>query len=82
MDNQAYDYPLVRIKYGLLLAIAPLAVVEGWLQTRYFLVLEPEVITSCCGSLFSANSSGVAVELAGLPAEPMLLLFYGTAGCC
>lgn len=80
VDNRGYDYPLVRVKYGLLLAIAPLTIVESVLQTRYFLGLEPEVITSCCGSLFSADSQSVAAELAGWPARPALAIFYAMAG--
>ena len=80
VDNQGYDYPLVRVKYGLLLVIAPLTVLEGVTQTAFFLGLEPEVITSCCGSLFSAEGQGVAAELAGWPARPALALFYGMAG--
>ncbi|HRY15509.1 MAG: hypothetical protein KDJ31_14010 [Candidatus Competibacteraceae bacterium] len=80
VDHQGYDYPLVRAKYGLLLAIAPLTVLESVLQTHYFLGLEPEVITSCCGSLFSANQQGVAAELAGWPVRPALAVFYATAG--
>ncbi len=80
VDNQGYDYPLVRVKYGLLLmAIAPLTVLESAAQTAFFLGLEPEVITSCCGSLFSADSQGVAAELAGWPARPAMVLFYGVA---
>lgn len=80
VDNQGFDYPLVRVKYGLLLAIAPLAVLETVVQTCYFLGLEPEVITSCCGSLFSAEGKSVAAELAGWPVRPALLLFYAMAG--
>ena len=80
VDNRGYDYPLVRVKYGLLLALAPLALLEGAVQTRFFLGLEPEVITSCCGSLFSAAGQGVAAELASLPARPALVLFYAMAG--
>lgn len=80
VDNQGYDYPLVRVKYALLLLIAPLALLEVVLQTRFFLGLEPEVITSCCGSLFSAEGQGVVAELAGWPPRPVLLLFYATAG--
>ena len=76
VDHRGYDYPLVRVKYGLLLLIAPLTVAEALTQTRYFLGLEPEVITSCCGSLFSSAGKGVAHELAGLPVGPTLLLFY------
>ncbi|MEZ5578819.1 MAG: hypothetical protein R3F36_09755 [Candidatus Competibacteraceae bacterium] len=33
------------------------------------------MITSCCGSLFSAAGQGVAAELASLPARPALVLF-------
>ena len=80
VDNRGRDYPLVRVKYGLLLVIAPLTVLELAAQTAYFLGLEPEVITSCCGSLFSAESRGVAAELAGLPPWPTLALFYAMAG--
>lgn len=80
VDNQGDDYPLVRVKYALLMVIAPLTVLEGVAQTRFFLGLEPEVITSCCGSLFSSDGQGVAAELAGWPARPALALFYGMAG--
>ena len=80
VDNRGYDYPLVRVKYGLLLVLAPLTLAEGVVQTGYFLGLTPEVITSCCGSLFSSDSKGVAAELAGLPPGPTLALFYAMAG--
>jgi len=76
VDNQGFCYPLIRVKYGLLLAIAPLTVVEGIVQTRFFLGLEPEVITSCCGSLFSTGRQSVVAELAGLSVQPTLAMFY------
>jgi len=63
LDNRGYDYPLVRIKYKLLLLLVPLVVAEAYLQLRYFLNLQPDIITSCCGSLFSASSEGVAAEV-------------------
>ena len=76
-DNRAYDYPLIRKKYAFLIVLAPFIVLETYLQTRYFLALQPDVITSCCGSLFSAGSSGVAGDLAALPAIPLLYAFAG-----
>lgn len=79
IDQQGYDYPLVRVKYALLLVIAPLALLEAVLQTLFFLGLEPQVITSCCGSLFSTDQQGVAADLAGWSARPALWWFYGTA---
>lgn len=67
LDNQGYDYPLIRLKYRLLLLIVPLVAVEAWLQLNYFLQLQPDIITSCCGSLFSANARGVAAEVTAIP---------------
>ncbi len=76
VDHQGRDYPLIRVKYGLLLLIAPLTVAELATQTGYLLGLEPEVITSCCGSLFSSESHGVAAKLSSLPPKPALIGFY------
>lgn len=78
VDSKGYDYPLVRVKYGLLLlVIAPLALAEGIIQSAFFLGLNPEVITSCCGSMFSADRQGIAAELAGWVLRPALSVFYG-----
>jgi hypothetical protein len=67
VDNRAQDYPLIRYKYVLLLLITPSILVEAYLQTRYFLALRPDVITSCCGSLFSAEAEGAQAALFALP---------------
>ncbi|MRR57530.1 MAG: hypothetical protein EG824_04870 [Deltaproteobacteria bacterium] len=75
-DSNGYDYPLLRAKYRFLLVLAPLVVAEAVLQGLYFLNLEPDVITSCCGSLFSSGNAGVAAEIASLPALPMMGAFY------
>jgi hypothetical protein len=74
-DNQAEDYPLIRKKYALLLVIAPLLLIETVLQVLYAHGLNPNVITSCCGTLFSASSRGVAADLASLPAAPLEAAF-------
>jgi len=74
-DNRAYDYPLIRRKYAFLVVLTPFILLETFFQIRYFLALQPDVITSCCGSLFSANSSGVAGDLASLPAIPLQYAF-------
>jgi hypothetical protein len=42
--------------------------------------MDPAVITSCCGALFSADAQGVAAEVAGLePATAMGLLYASGA---
>jgi hypothetical protein len=76
-DNLAEDYPLIRKKYALLLIITPLLITETVLQFLYLLGLNPDVITSCCGSLFSPASRGVAADLAALPAKPLAAVFAG-----
>ena len=78
LDSKGYDYPLIRSKYGLLLILALLLAVETWLQYSYFLNLKANLITSCCGSLFSSNSRGIAGELAALPSKPMMLVLIGS----
>lgn len=76
-DNQGYDYPLIKKKYLLLVIIAPFIVLETLLESAYFLGMEADVITSCCGSLFSSDKkAGLGSEIASLPAMPMLWTFY------
>ena len=75
-DNRAYDYPLIRKKYFFLLIIAPFVLVETILQGNYFLRLSPDVITSCCGALFSIENGNVASEIAALPSIQMKTVFY------
>jgi hypothetical protein len=76
-DNQASDYPLIRKKYTLLLVIVPFLLYETGQLWSYFLNLKANVITSCCGSLFSTEEEGVAAGLAALPVVPMQVLFFG-----
>jgi len=78
VDNQGYDYPLIRKKYSLLLIIAPLVVLEAVLQANYFLRLHPDIITSCCGTLFSSGQENLVSEIVGLPSVPMKIAFYGS----
>jgi len=75
-DNQGRDYPLIRKKYACLLALAPVVWIEAAAQGAYFAGLKANVITSCCGTLFSTATPGVASELAALPSIPMKIAFY------
>lgn len=82
-DNSAHDYPLIRKKYLLLLFITPFLVAETVLQARFFLSLEAEVITSCCGSLFSKEGRDSFPIFYTIPLIPMKVLFYSAiAGTC
>jgi hypothetical protein len=76
LDRQAGVYPIIRAKYLGLLLLTPLVALDLVLQIRYFTGLDPEIITSCCGALFSESGSSLASEVAGLPVRPMLVIFY------
>lgn len=77
-DNRAHDYPLVRAKYRLLLGILPFVALSFVLQLEYFLNLKADVITSCCGSLFSGDAETLTGDVSALPPRQALALFYGT----
>ena len=76
-DSRAYDYPLVRVKYSLLLGMLPFVALAFALQLEYFLNLKADVITSCCGSLFSGDAKTLTGDAAALPPQPAMALFYG-----
>jgi energy-converting hydrogenase Eha subunit C len=78
VDHQAYDYPLVKVKYRLLLLIVPLMIAEAVLQGRYFLALDPDVMTSCCGALFTPEGGGVAAEVTAIPPRLAMPALYAS----
>lgn len=80
VDTRGYDYPLIRTKYGLLNILVPLVLLEVIFQFVYFYNMKADVITSCCGSLFSTDTHSMAGEIAGLPNGPMQLAFFGCMG--
>lgn len=83
-DNRAPDYPLIKKKYALLLLIVPLFLLETVAQALYLLTLKADVITSCCGTLFSAGparagntETAMAFILSTASALPLPAVFYG-----
>lgn len=80
-DALGHDYPLLKVKYRFLLVLVPVVLLEMALQAAYFAGLRPEVITSCCGSLFGAGGRGFGSDLAGVPPRlaggAFLLLLVG-----
>jgi len=75
VDNLGHDYPLIRKKYFFLLVLTPLILAEMVVQGSFFFGLEPDVITSCCGSLFGQGGETVASEIASLPLVPGVTIF-------
>ncbi|MCP4284216.1 MAG: hypothetical protein GY792_07180 [Gammaproteobacteria bacterium] len=78
VDSLAIDYPLIRVKYWLLLLILPLVAAEFLVLLSYFLNMEPDIITSCCGSLFTPEGSGVAAEISGVEPSVALTMLAGS----
>lgn len=81
LDAQGYDYPLIRVKYRFLLIMAPLAVAGAVEEFRFFGNIAPDVITSCCGSLFSQRPGVEISDIFVLPVPPLytLVLLVGGA---
>ena len=63
VDTRAPDYPLVRIKYGLLLLLLPVLVLSFWLELQYFLGLRPMSSPPAAAACFPARRKR-------LPAKP------------
>jgi hypothetical protein len=80
VDNKAYDYPLIKKKYLLLLLIMPLMLCETGLLIRYFQKLSPNIITSCCSTLFSGESGGSGADLEIMSNRVMVVLFSVAMG--
>lgn len=66
---------LVWFKHLSLVLVAGGLLAENVLQYRYFAGLDPEVITSCCATIFAAGAGGVAAGLAALPPLPCQIAF-------
>ena len=75
-DNKAFDYPLIKVKYKFLMFITGLLIFESFLLANYFFDLKANVITSCCGILFSEETKSIAGEIASLPSFTTKIIFY------
>jgi hypothetical protein len=54
---------------------------EAVLQAIYFFSLEADLITSCCGSLFSTEEKSVVQGMLTLPVRPVRILFFSSVAC-
>ncbi len=66
VDSRARDYPLVQAQVRAAARRHSALRVGLGLQLQYFLGLKADVITSCCGSLFSADAPTLASEVSAL----------------
>jgi len=74
--SDAASTALVRVKHLSLVAIAAVLVAENVVQVRYFADLDPQVLTSCCATVFGEQASGLGSELASLPPPASRAVFF------
>lgn len=76
LDLSSEHTPLTRIKFAFLMLLSPLLFVDGGLVFLYLVELEPDIVTSCCGVLFSPrgmNETSLLIPLESLPRLPAFL---------
>lgn len=79
LDIRSASYPLVRLKYCLLVALLPFLLLEIGLQTLYLANLRPDIITSCCAVVFGGAQQPDTNLLAGYAGARPMFFFYGLA---
>ncbi|MBI4773227.1 MAG: hypothetical protein HY788_03430 [Deltaproteobacteria bacterium] len=77
-DHRGYDYPLIRLKYKFLFFVTAALLADSALEVSYFLDLEPDVITSCCGSLFSEDAPTITGTLTSMYPPAAMAFFFLT----
>lgn len=77
LDARAPDFPLIRVKYGVLPLLALVFVAQAVLVIRFLAELDPEFSTSCCASVFDSDRGGFGSEVAHLSAGLIQPLFWG-----
>lgn len=78
IDISQPTFPLMKIKHGLLFLIFPLLLSDAVLQTLYLFNLTPDIVTSCCGTLFTEKGSeSFGAILFFSTTSQLLLLFAG-----
>ena len=77
IDMRKPDYPFTRLKFWFFILIFPLFALETALEWLHFGGINPHVIVSCCGTLFSAAKTSAVSAFIALPTPVILALFYG-----
>lgn len=76
LDTRGYDYPLIREKYAAVPFITCLLFAETIFLFIYWVNLEPQIITSCCGTIFNEDEPTLAGGISHLPPKIMQAVFY------
>ncbi len=76
VDNRGYDFPIIKEKYKILTGITVLLVLESVLLILYFSLLNADIITSCCGALFSEGTVSIIGNIAGFPSRAGKVMLF------
>jgi hypothetical protein len=76
IDMKKPDYPLTKLKFIFFILIFPLFVIEILLETLHLGGIDPHIIVSCCGTLFSASKTSSVSIFIDLPNYLILSIFY------
>ncbi|RUM47054.1 MAG: hypothetical protein DSY80_01275 [Desulfocapsa sp.] len=76
LDLRSPRYPLVRVKNIYLLLLCPLLLLDILLQTLYLQGLHPDIITSCCGVIFTKPDVGIAGLSESMASYGTVAVFY------
>jgi hypothetical protein len=79
LDIRSEYFPLTRIKSWYLLGLIPLLAADLFVVTKYLQLLEPDIITSCCGVLFGNGDQGGYNLVGPLPVATAMTLYYALA---
>ncbi len=76
LDLSSEYSPLIRIKFTYLLLMLPLLFFDSYFLFQYLSRLEPDIISSCCGVIFSTTALQENFFMISVSAENLVALFY------
>ncbi|SFP87842.1 hypothetical protein [Hydrogenimonas thermophila] len=76
IDMKKPDYPFTKLKFLFFILIFPILAIETVLEILHVGGINPQVIVSCCGTLFSAAKSSSVSIFINLPNYLILSIFY------
>ncbi len=76
LDIKSPHYPLVRLKNVYLLLLCPVLIADITLQTLYLQGLHPDIITSCCGVVFTKPDVSILGLSKSMASLTSVVAFY------
>jgi hypothetical protein len=77
-DISKENLPYTRLKFGLFIIFYILLLCEIVIETLMFSSIDPSIMVSCCGTLYSSTSSSYISEIFKISNSVLLSAFYGT----